>query len=132
MQKKARYYNNSSFLDKKQLVNLKIKAIRAGVWFKTLRRIDRVLFDLTTRVVDNIRSKKLAKSIDLITRKLEDAIKSHFSYHLRQTGFILAQKTSSVAQKLGNQSAKGWASDSSFAVFLAIMHINDAVHHKTM
>ena len=50
------------FLDKKQLVNLKTKAMRSGAWFKALQRIDRVLFDLTIRVVDTIRSAKLAKS----------------------------------------------------------------------
>ena len=122
--------NNSFFLAKKQLVNLKIKAIRAGAWFKVLRRIDRVLLDLTIRVVDNIRSAKLAKSIDLLTRKLEDAIENNFSNHLRRIGFVLAQKTSSAAQKLGNQSSKSWASDSSFAVFLVVMYLNDAALRK--
>ena len=128
MQKDVPDNNNTSFFpDKKQLVNLKTKAIRSGVWFKALRRIDRVLLDLTIRVVDNIRSAKLARSINMVSRKLEDAIKNNFSNHLRRIGFFFAQKTSSTAQKLGNESAKVWALDSSFAVFLAVMHLNDAV-----
>lgn len=113
------------FLDKKQLVNLKTKAMRSGVWFKVLQRIDRVLFDLTIRVVDNIRSAKLAKSIAELTRKLEDAIKNRFSSRLREIGLPLAQKISLTAKKLGNISAGNWMFDSSFAIFLAVMHVNN-------
>ncbi len=113
------------FLDKKQLVNLKTRAMRSGAWFKALQRIDRVLFDLTIKVVDNIRSPKLAKSIQALTKKLEEAIKSDFSSRLRTIGLPLAQKISLTAQKLGNISAGGWAVDSSFAIFLAVMHVND-------
>ena len=112
------------FLDKKQLVNLKTKAMRSGAWFKALQRIDRVLFDLTIRVVDNIRGAKLAKSIAVVTRKLEDAMKSSFSNRLKEIGLPLAQKISFAAQKLGNTSAVDWAFDSSFAIFLAVMHMN--------
>ena len=82
--------------------------MRSGAWFKALQRIDRVLFDLTIRVVDNIRSAKLAKSIAVLTKKLEDAIKSNFSSRLRTIGLPLAQKISFTAQKLGNISAGGW------------------------
>jgi len=112
------------FLDKKQLVNLETKAMRSGAWFKALQRIDRVLFDLTIRVVDNIRGANLAKSIAVVTRKLEDAMKSSFSNRLKEIGLPLAQKISFTAQKLGNISAVDWAFDSSFAIFLAVMHIN--------
>lgn len=114
------------FLDKKQLVNLKTKAMRSGAWFKGLQRIDRVLFDLTIRVVDNIRSAKLAKSMLMLTRKLENAMKGSFSIRLREIGLPLAQKISSTAQKIGNISASTWAFDSSFAVFLAVMDINNS------
>jgi hypothetical protein len=113
------------FLDKKQLVNLKTKAMRSGVWFKVLQRIDRVLFDLTIRVVDNVRSAKLAKSLLALTRKLEDAMKGNFSSRLRAIGLPLAKKISFTAQKLGNISAGSWVFDSSFAIFLAVMHVNN-------
>jgi len=113
------------FLNKKQLINLKTKAMRSGAWFKALKRIDRVLFDLTIRVVDTIRSAKLAKSIAVLTKKLEDAKKNNFSSRLRTIGLPLTQKISFTAQKLGNASAGGWVFDSSFAVFLAVMCINN-------
>jgi hypothetical protein len=113
------------FLDKKQLVNLKTRAMRSGAWFNALQRIDRVLFDLTIRVVDIIRSAKLAKSIAVLTRKLENAMEGSFSSRLREIGLPLAQKISFTAQKLGNISAISWVFDSSFAIFLAVMHVNN-------
>ena len=115
------------FLNKKQLMNLKTKAMRSGAWFKVLQRIDRVLFDLTIRVVDNIRSTQLAKSMLVLTRKLENAMKGSFSIRLSEIGLPLAQKISFTAQKLGNISAGDWVFDSSFAIFLAVMHINNNV-----
>ena len=112
------------FLNKKQLINLKTKAMRSGAWFKALQRIDRMLLDLTIKVVDNVRSTQLAKSMLLITRKLENAKKGTFSIRLNEVGLPLAQKISFTAQRLGNLSASSWGFDSSFARFLGIMHIN--------
>ena len=118
------------FLTKKQLMNLKTKAMRSGVWFKVLQRIDRVLFDLTMRVVNEIRSAKLAESLLMLTRKLEDAMKSRFLNRLENIGSPLAQKISFTAQKLGNISASGWASDYSFKIFLAVMQVKDVKMFK--
>jgi hypothetical protein len=114
------------FLSKKRLRALKTKAMRSGAWFKALQRIDRVLFDLTIRVVDNIRSSKLAKSIIVLVRKLEGG----FSSFLRDIGLPISQKISLTATKWGNISAGSWILDSSFAVFLAVMRINDVKTFK--
>lgn len=114
----------SSPLNRTQLIKLRIKAMRAGVWFRALPRIDRVLVDLTITVTDNIRSAHLAKSIFAVVGKLEGLLESSVLKSLRLIGRPLAEKISSVAQKLGNTSAKSWANDSSFAFFLAVMHTN--------
>ena len=116
--------NASSPLNRTQLIKLRIKAIRAGVWFRALHRIDRVLVDLTIKVAENIRSAYLAKSIFAVVGKLEGLLESSVLKSLRLIGRPLAEKISSIAQKLGNNSAKNWASDSSFAFFLAVMHTN--------
>ena len=105
-------------------MHLKTAALRNGAWFKVLQRIDRVLFNLTIKVVVCIRSIKLQKSIRLIISKLEDAMGRSCLAHLKKIGLPLAQKISFMAQKIGNISASGWAFDSSFVVFLAVMHIN--------
>ena len=85
-----------------------------------------MLFDLTIRVVVNIRSARLAKSILMLTRKLENADQGSFLIGLREIGLPLAQKISSSAQKIGNTSAVTWAFDSPFAIFLAIMNVNNS------
>ena len=118
--------NDFRFLDKTELVKLKKRAVRSGVWFKALRRIDRVLIDLTIKVARyTVRSVALVKSIRAVMGKLEGLLESGLSRVIREVGFPLAQKVSSLAQKWGNTSAKSWASASSFVNFLAVMHIND-------
>jgi hypothetical protein len=114
----------SSPLNRTQLVKLRIKAMRAGVWFRALPRIDRVLVDLTIKVTENIRSTHLARSLFAVVDKLEGLLESSVLKSLRLIGRPLAEKISLTAEKLGNASAKNWAADSSFAFFLAIMHTN--------
>ena len=123
----TKYHNSEgfNFLNRKQLANLKKKAMRSGIWFKVLQRIDRVLFDLTIMIVDNVRSSQLAKSILELTMKLQNGMKSGFERSLVKIGLPLAQKISSIAQKLGNLSANEWLLDSSFIRFLAVLHFND-------
>jgi hypothetical protein len=113
------------FLSKAQLVRLRLRAVRAGVWFRALPRIDRVLVDLTIRVAGSVRSVTLARNILAVTRKLEGLLESRLLRAFRQVGVQLAKKLSTVAQKWGNLSAKNWASDVSFVNFLAVMHINE-------
>jgi hypothetical protein len=126
MYKTAMQENASSFLNKAQLLKLKLKAIRAGVWFRALRRIDRALVDLTIKVARcNVRSVALAKSILKVMEKLEGLLEGSLSRVIREVGFPLAKKLSSLAQKWGNHSAKEWQSDSLFASFLAVLSINE-------
>jgi hypothetical protein len=112
------------FLNKTQLVKLRLKAMRAGVWFRALPRIDRVLVDLTIRVASSIRSTTLAKNLLAVARKLEGLLETSLLRTFRDVGVRLAQKLSLIAHKWGNTSAKTWASDVPFAKFLAVMYIN--------
>ncbi len=123
--------NASSFLTKTHLIKLRLKAIRAGVWFKALPRIDRVLVDLTIKVANNIRSFTLAKNLLAVTRKLEKLLESSLSRAFREVGVRLAQRLSWIAQKWGNPFAESWASNVSFIKFLAVMHINEPKIFKT-
>jgi hypothetical protein len=119
------------FLNKTQLVKLRLKAMRAGVWFRALPRIDRVLVDLTIRVASSIRSTTLAKNLLAVTRKLEGLLETSLLRTFRDVGVRLAQKLSLIAHKWGNTSAKTWASDVPFVKFLAVMHINAPKTFKT-
>ena len=123
--------NASRFLKKTQLIKLRLKAMRAGVWFRALPRIDRALVDLTIKVTNNIRSITLAKNILAVTRKLEGFLESRLLRAFREVGLPRAQKLSLVAQKWGNTSAESWSSESSFINFLAVMYINEPKTFKT-
>ena len=113
-----------NFLDKTQLVKIRLKAIRAGVWFRALPRIDRVLVDLTIRVAGSVRSVSLANCILSVTRKLEGLLESRVSRAIREIGFSLACKLGVLAQKWGHEGAWAWGADRDFAQYLAIMKLN--------
>ena len=114
----------SSFLTKARLMKLRLKAMRAGVWFRALPRIDRVLVDLTIKVASNIRSFTLAKNLLAVIRKLEGLLESKLRQAITKIGFPIACKLSLLAQKWGNESAIGWAKNSGFIRFLAISCLN--------
>lgn len=113
-------------LRKQKLRRLKLQAIRRGVWFRGLSRVDRALVSLTIKVVDGVRSFTLAKALLSVVRKLEDALENRVLHALKEVGFPLAYKLSLFAQKWGNNLAKNWMRDIFFAKFLAIMHINNS------
>ena len=113
-------------LEKSELIRLRLKAVRCGAWFRALSRLDRAVVDLTLRVVDEVRSRRLAVAILSIVKKLEEAVEGRVSRLLKEVGFQLALKLSLFAQKWGNVHARDWGSDASFARFLVIMHINDS------
>ena len=131
MPKTALSRKTSSCINKSQLIKLRSKAKRAGVWFRALPRIDRVLVDLTIIVASSIRSVTLAKNILAVTNKLEGLLESSLLRAFRGIALQLARKLSSIAQKWGNTSAKHWASEVSFVKFLAVMHINKPKAFKT-
>ena len=111
-------------LDKEQLLNLKLRASRSGIWFRALRRIDRVLVDLTLRVTESVHSATLARALFSVVEKLESAFKNDVWSAVHKVGFPLARKLSLIAQDWGNCYARDWAFDESFARFLAIMCMN--------
>jgi hypothetical protein len=112
------------FLDKTQLTKLKKKAIRRGVWFTVLRRIDRALIDLTIKVSDKIRSYSLAKSILIIARKVQEAFQGKLAHRIKEIGIPLTRKLGLLAQNWGNKSARKWVNNANFAWYLTITKIN--------
>ena len=112
-------------LHRMQLVKMKTRAIRAGMWFRVLPRIDRILIDLTIKVASNIRSTTLTSSILSVAKKLEDLFESKFMRTMRNIGLSLTSKLSLIAQKWGNKTAKTWTGDLQFARYLTVMKLNE-------
>jgi hypothetical protein len=115
----------SGFLERRQLLRLKKRAMRAGVWFRALRRIDRVLVDLTIRVADGVRSLTLAKNILTVVRKLGDVMENRLLRAVREAGLPVARRLASFAQKWGNRAAEHWGSDVGFARYWAALSLNE-------
>jgi hypothetical protein len=105
-----RQCRNFSFLDKSELLKLKMKAMRSGMWLKSLRGIDRVLVDLTS-VACNVHSITLAKCILAVTQKLHILFESELSCTLRSICFPTTFKLSVLAQKWGNTNTQEWIND---------------------
>ena len=116
--------SKSGFIGTAQLFKLKRKAVRAGVWFRGLPRIDRVLVDLTIKVAQRVRSSSLAKSILSVARKLEGLLESRVSRAIREVGFSLASELGTLAESWGHNGARSWGSDRGFAQYLAIIKLN--------
>lgn len=115
---------NSPSLSGEKIFKIKKFALRRGIWFKALSRIERGILDLTMKYVNNIKSTRLAKVLTAIIEKLHQAMESKVDKLMKSIGLPLAEKISRIAVKLGNISAKNWASDLSFATYLAVMHTN--------
>ena len=103
------------------LANAKKTALRRGVWFRSLSRIERGVIDLTIRYVANIKSTKLAKVVTAIIEKLQTATENRLERLVRTIGLALTQKLSKIAISWGNKSASQWANDRSYAKYLLLI-----------
>ena len=106
------------------LVDAKRFALRRGVWFRVLSRVERGVVDLTTRYVDGIKSTVLAKVLTAIIAKLTLATESMVDRLVRTIGVPLALKMSGIAVGWGNYSASGWADDRGYARYLALCTVS--------
>jgi hypothetical protein len=103
-----------------KLNETKKHALRRGVWFRALTRVERGIIDLTVKYVDNIKSTTLAKVLTAIMLKLQAITESMIDKLVRTIGLPLARKISNIAINWGNRLASMWADDPAFARFLLI------------
>jgi hypothetical protein len=108
-----------SLVSFKGIVEAKKLALRQGVWFKNLSRVERGIIDLTVRYVDSVKSAKLAKVLTAIIQKLKFATENMTERLVRTVGISLAKKMSCIAVSWGNVFASNWAEDRAFARYLA-------------
>lgn len=114
-----------SLLSGKELTRLRAMAIRRGTWHRRLNATERALFSLTIRIVKEIRSNVLSRSLASIIEKLQVKTKNGLTAAFDTFGQPLAERISRIACRWGNTSAAKWSADNSFAHFLTIMHINN-------
>jgi hypothetical protein len=106
------------------LSKYKMLALRRGVWFKVLNRLERALINLSIRLLNEIRSSVLADALDSILKKLSDAFEGKIERCMRLFGVSFANKLSLIAQGWGNKTAFKWVQDVNFIRFLAVIKVN--------
>jgi hypothetical protein len=113
-----------TLLTRGEIIKVKTKALRRGVWFRALTKTDRACIDLAIIVVERVRSRLLLKVLFSLMKKLEEIMESQVQRLTREVGGNLAKKVSLIAQMWGNKSAVVWAVDSGFMRYLTITYLN--------
>lgn len=112
-------------MSRDELVMMRVKALRSGVWFKALSTVERSMVNLAIRVVEKaVKSSLLARLMAGIFDKLKEATESRFLRMVLMIGLPLARKFSGIAQGWGNKSASQWTDDPGFMRFLTIVSKN--------
>jgi hypothetical protein len=114
----------SGLFSRDYLARLKRKAWRKGCWFRDLKQNERVLLDLTIRVVEKVRSSILAKLVSKIVDKLFWSIESRVYRLIRSEGRLMAEKISEIAQSWGYRAAKSWGEDRGFMQYLTVSNLS--------
>ena len=112
-------------LTRENLAKLKQKAQRRGCWYKKLKQNERMLLDLTIRVVEKDRSFLLAKVVSRLVSTLLETLESKIVRLVRTEGREMARKLSEIAVKLGHKSAKSWAKDLGFMQYLVVNNLGE-------
>ena len=113
-----------------ELEKIKKRALRRGIWFKVLSKIERIQVDLTIKVVKVVKSIILSKVLHSIVKKLLNAMESRVARLMKEVGKTLARKISEIGVKLGCKSAKSWINDEGFIKFSTIMYMNTPKLYK--
>ncbi len=110
-----------------ELIRMRAKAVRRGVWFSTLTRSERAQVDLTVKLVRKVRSFLLNRVLSSLVKKVLEAMERKVMRFMRTVGTSLAEKLSQIAQKWGNPSATKWAEDPDLIRYLAIAYMNTPI-----
>ncbi len=109
------------------LTSVKRKALRKGVWYSTLDRVERGIVSLTARIVDRVESEILGVELVKILAKLVKALKSGFVRHMERFGLGRVFELSYLAVEWGSLVAKRWAYDTGFVGYVSMMDLNQSM-----
>jgi len=107
-------------LTRQGLMKIRARALRKGVWFKALSRVERSIVDLTIRCVESIHSDFLMKTVVAILDKLLGTLEEDYLKRVERLGREIAEKICEIAVGWGNPYASIWKYDLSFIRFLGV------------
>ena len=106
-------------LTRELIVGVRTRALRRGLWFRVLDRVERGLVDLTIRWVDRVKSGRLAQVLVRILEKLVLAMEDRM-VRVLERGRVLALRASGLAVLWGDEVAFGWRFDAGFQRVLGL------------
>mgnify|MGYP001051191104 CR=1 FL=1 len=106
------------------LFDTKKRAMRHGIWYKALTKVERALLDLTVQVVDRVESVVLGVELVKILVKLRNALKNGFTRRMEEYGVLQARKISAKAVEWGYKIAASWSSSIGFIRYLTLIDVN--------
>jgi hypothetical protein len=99
-------------------------SLRKRIWYSSLTGVERSIVNLTIKIVDEIRSPLLAKTIKQVLLKLSNALKSGYMYRFEAAGRPIAERLGEVAFSWGNKAALSWKNDISYIRWLGMSQLN--------
>lgn len=106
------------------LIDIRRRAIRKGVWFGTLTSLQQGVVNLTIRCVIEIKSSLLARTLQSIYIILSNAIAQGYLRRFFAAGKDLAEHLSDAAYSWGNQSALMWRFDKAYIICLGMNRLS--------
>ena len=120
------FWEQRALLTRAEIIKLKNRALRRGLWYRSLARAERACLDLAVKVVEKVRSGLLLKVLYSIINKISELMESQVTRLMREVGCGLAEKLCAVAHAWGNRSALNWIRDPGFIQYLTISHLNSS------
>ena len=105
------------------LVSVRRVALRAGVYFRAIGRLERALFECAIRVVKVVWSDVLAKLLMRIIVRLLQAARSMPLTLAEYIGASMAYRASRIAQRWGYEEARDWKNDLGFIRWQALNYL---------
>ena len=98
-----------------------MRAMRKGVWYRALDRLERGILSLASRVVDEVSDSVLGVELVKIIAKIRDATVSRFVRHMKTFGMARTREVVAQAKILAGLE---WSADGGFARYLAFLDFN--------
>ena len=105
------------------LVSVRRVALRAGVYFRAIGRLERALFECAIRVVRVVWSDVLAKVLMRIIVRLLQAARSIPLALAEYIGARMASRAARIAQGWGYEEARDWKNDLGFIRWQALNYL---------
>ncbi len=105
---------------------LRKRALRKGIWFRSLSLEDRILANLIQRHVKIVKNTTLATVIARIMGKLLLAIRTSFFDKIVEVGRPIAEAVAMKAYSYGNKAALDWVHDMNYIKYMGLVHSSAA------